>query len=107
MPLLIAGAGVASPGRVVDRRGQHVDLFPTILALAGIPLPSGVKLDGISLLPVLQNSTAGTRRSWAYAEQFTSIPTQRAIRNATYKLIKRRVAASSTISPPIRSRPAT
>ena len=87
VPLLIAGAGVASPGRVATGVVNTVDLFPTILALTGIPLPSGVKLDGISLLPVLQNSTGGTRRSWAYAEQFTSTYTQRAIRNATYKLI--------------------
>ena len=35
----------------------------------------------------MQNSTGGTRRSWAYAEQFNSKYTQRTIRNATYKLI--------------------
>ena len=90
VPLLIAGAGVESPGRLATGVVNTVDLFPTILALAGIPLPTGVKLDGVSLLPVLQNSAGGTRRSWAYAEQFSSQTSfQRAIRNTTYKLIER------------------
>lgn len=90
VPLLIAGSGVASPGRLATGVVNTVDLFPTVLALAGISQPSGVKLDGISLLPILQNSSGGTRRSWAYSEQFSSATSfQRAIRNATYKLIER------------------
>ena len=90
VPLLIAGAGVANPGRLATGVVNTVDLFPTVLALAGIPLPSGVKLDGVSLLPDLQNASGGARRSWAFAEQFSSQTSfQRAIRNATYKLIER------------------
>jgi arylsulfatase B len=90
VPLLIAGSSVVSPGRLATGVVNTVDLFPTILALTGIPLPGGVKLDGVSLLPDLQNSSGGTRRSWAYAEQFSSQTSfQRAIRNATYKLIER------------------
>ena len=36
VPLLIAGAGVASPNRQVSALVSAVDLFPTILELAGI-----------------------------------------------------------------------
>ena len=36
VPFLIAGAGVAAPGRKVAGLVSTVDLFPTILALAGL-----------------------------------------------------------------------
>lgn len=89
VPLVIAGAGVVRPGRAVDGPVNTVDLFPTIMALAEIPLPGGVPLDGVSLLPHLADRV-GPRRSWAYSEQFTSARSyQRAIRNATFKLIRR------------------
>jgi uncharacterized sulfatase len=48
---------VRAPGRLPARRttgaiAMNIDLLPTILSLAGMPLPSGVTLDGSDLLPV-------------------------------------------------------
>lgn len=40
--------------REVEPIGAHVDLLPTLLDMAGAPPPQGVRLDGVSLLPVLQ-----------------------------------------------------
>lgn len=39
---------------------QHVDLLPTLLELAAVPLPKGRPLDGLSLVPLLQ----GKATSW-------------------------------------------
>ena len=36
------------------------DLFPTLLSMAGIPLESGVQLDGVDLTPVLKARTNAT-----------------------------------------------
>ena len=71
VPLLIAGAGVAAPGRREGGLVASVDLFPTILALAGISPPAGNRIDGVSLLPFLANtaSVAGVR-AFAYTETF-------------------------------------
>jgi arylsulfatase A-like enzyme len=50
-------AGFASPGRV-RRLAAHVDVLPTVLEACGVAPPAGVKLDGLSLLPLLRNPTA-------------------------------------------------
>ena len=90
VPLLIAGSGVANPGRLATGVVNTVDIFPTILELAGIPAPATTRLDGLSLLPDMRDDPNGPRRSWAYAEQFTAAGSyQRAIRNDRYKLIER------------------
>ena len=53
VPLLIAPSSTgAARGRVVDEPVSLVDLAPTILMLAGVPVPTG--LDGVSLSRFLQ-----------------------------------------------------
>jgi arylsulfatase B len=96
VPLLIAGAGVASPNRQVSALVNAVDLFPTILELAGIDpsraVPAGRRTDGVSLLPYLEKRPHPAPRSWACSEQFTTRfdnAWQRAIRNLRYTLIER------------------
>ncbi len=37
---------------------QHVDVLPTLLELAGVPLPKGPPLDGLSLVPLLQGEAS-------------------------------------------------
>src|SRR5262249_20149816 len=48
VPMLLRLPGGASGGTAVDRVGQQVDLLPTILDAAGVPVPPG--LDGASWL---------------------------------------------------------
>ena len=92
VPLLIAGAGVEGAGRRVSGLVATVDLFPTILGLAGIGLPAGVRIDGISLLPLLAGSaTNGVLRPFAYTERFPlrfDVDYERAIRTTRYKLVE-------------------
>lgn len=96
VPLLIAGAGVEAPGRVIGNIVNIVDLFPTILALAGIDmataLPPDTKIDGVSLMPYIANTSTAQVRAWAYSEKFELDYADRfvrAIRNQTFKLIVR------------------
>ena len=97
VPLLVAGAGVVAPGRVVNRVVSAVDLFPTILALAGIDpaaaVPPEAAIDGVSILPYLENRTGTALRRYAYSEAFAPCWNnnfQRAIANDRYKLIRRK-----------------
>ena len=92
VPLLIAGAGVVSPNRRVTALVSAVDLFPTILQLAGIDPAAVPPTDGVSLMPYLQAKAHPAPRSWLYSEQFTTRfdrQWQRAIRNGRFKLIER------------------
>ncbi|MCG8557468.1 MAG: arylsulfatase [Proteobacteria bacterium] len=47
-------------GRKSDRIAAHVDVMPTLLEAAGVALPKGLKLDGRSLLPLVE----GKKVAW-------------------------------------------
>ena len=50
VPLLMAGAGIPK-GRVVRQPVELLDVYPTIVELAGLPVPEG--LEGKSLVPAI------------------------------------------------------
>jgi arylsulfatase B len=89
VPLIIKGPSVTSGGRTSSTLVHAVDLFSTMLEMAGVPLPSNITLDSQSLLPILSNQNQ--TRSRLYTEQFdqsTSTVGGRAIRDDRYKLIR-------------------
>ena len=47
-------------GSADDRIAAHLDVMPTLLEAAGVPVPAGLKLDGRSLLPLLE----GRAENW-------------------------------------------
>lgn len=96
VPLVVAGRGVKGRNREAKALANTVDLFPTVLELAGIDpataVPAGVATDGVSLMPYLQNQTHPQGREWAFAETFTMVYNgdwERAIRDFQYVLIER------------------
>lgn len=54
VPLVIAGAGVAAPGRTVDQFISLADFAPTFLELTGVG--SDCQFAGESIVPLLQNT---------------------------------------------------
>lgn len=66
VPCIMWG-GMVKPGHITQM-GSTLDLLPTCCEMAGIDLPAGVELDGVSLLNVLQDSGATPKR-----ENFSSI----------------------------------
>jgi arylsulfatase A-like enzyme len=65
IPFMIAGPGVARPGVAAAAPVELLDLYPTLVDLAGLPRPAG--LDGRSLAPLLADPTAQLREgalSW-------------------------------------------
>ncbi|MCP3903595.1 MAG: sulfatase-like hydrolase/transferase [Planctomycetes bacterium] len=66
VPLIISTPGVADDGRTVDTPVIGLDLFPTILDLAGAQLPANLRLDGVSLAPLLRRSPLQPRRPPLY-----------------------------------------
>jgi arylsulfatase A-like enzyme/Flp pilus assembly protein TadD len=71
VPLVLWGPGVA-PGRD-SRAARHVDIFPTLLAAAGVPMPTGEQRYGRSLLAPWKDEpdsyfealSAALNRGWA------------------------------------------
>ncbi len=68
VPLFIRWPGHLEAGRVIRPIAQHIDLFPTLIDLAGVPMPETLPLDGVSLTPLLNGDAAG----WPERTLFTS-----------------------------------
>ena len=47
-------------GRQIDRIAAHIDVLPTLLDIAGVQPSANVKLDGLSLLPLLSGTKLDT-----------------------------------------------
>ena len=94
VPLIISSPSVVSPNRTNDTPVNAVDLFATILELAGTSaataVPSSVTIDSQSLVSVMQRTNVISRR--AYSEVFgANVPASsggRALRDSRYKLIR-------------------
>ncbi len=54
VPFFVRWPGRFPAGAVVEAMAQHIDLFPTFCELIGASLPTERKIDGRSLLPLLQ-----------------------------------------------------
>jgi arylsulfatase A-like enzyme len=62
-PFLVRWPGITKPGSTCDAPVINVDLFPTFLAAADVPVPDGKVLDGESLLPLLKGEGVLARPS--------------------------------------------
>ena len=60
IPLVVAGAVVAQPGRTVLQPVQLLDILPTVLEAAGLAVPDYA--DGFSLAPFLAGAAADPAR---------------------------------------------
>ena len=56
-PMIIKAPGVTHPGTVCHTPVTSTDFYPTILALAGLPLMPTQHVDGVSLLPLLKGES--------------------------------------------------
>lgn len=59
VPMLVRWPGRVPAGRVTDAMAMNTDLFPTLLSLAGLPLPDDRIIDGRDLSPLLQGDPRG------------------------------------------------
>ena len=78
VPLVVRQPGAVPAGKNVDVPAAHIDLVPTVLDYAGVPLPEDVALDGRSLRPLLSDTTA----SWPDRTLFMSYPGEQGQREA-------------------------
>ncbi len=56
VPFFIKWSGRIKAGRKINRIAAHIDIFPTLLQMCGIEVPKNVVIDGVSLLPLLDES---------------------------------------------------
>jgi N-sulfoglucosamine sulfohydrolase len=85
--LIIRGPNGFYGGHVSDALVSQVDLYPTLLELAGAPLPEGIH--GHSLLPLVRRQQTEIRAElFAELTYHAAYDPQRAIRTRRHKLIR-------------------
>lgn len=57
VPMFVSWPARIAPGQQFASPAAHIDLMPTLAAAAGAPLPAGVAIDGVDLLPVATGKT--------------------------------------------------
>lgn len=82
VPFIIVAPGVAKPGSVCSTPVSLVDIYPTLVELAG--LPPKADNDGISLVPLLKKANA----PWSRPALMTEGPGNHAIRSHDYRYIR-------------------
>jgi arylsulfatase A-like enzyme len=101
VPLLVVGQAVAAAarGQETEALTHGVDVFATILDLAGVVADPETPIDGVSFLPVLADPTASPR-AHVYTDGVFRSSAERdvrshdvAVRDARYKLIRRTCVA--------------
>lgn len=85
--LMIRCPQIPSNGHVSDSLVSHIDLFPTLCDLLGLPKPGW--LQGVSLLPILKDTAASVREEiFAEVTYHAAYEPIRCIRTSRYKLIR-------------------
>ena len=62
VPFIVRWPGKVNAGTVCEVPAIHVDIYPTLVALAGGAMPAGQVFDGESLVPLMRTSSATLKR---------------------------------------------
>jgi len=82
VPAVAYWPGRIKPGSVTSQTTLGMDIFPTMVSIAGEKLPKGLKLDGVDLLGMLTEDRKLPKRTlfWRYRKQ-------KAVRKGPWKLL--------------------
>lgn len=90
-PLLVRGPGIEGGGRVVSEMVTFEDVYPTLLSLAGVPMPPSAPRHGRDLSPLLRGEAVPQWREAVYGQydiHHYAIAHLRMIREARWKLVR-------------------
>lgn len=81
VPFIVVAPGVTTPGTRIDQPVGLIDIYPTLLELAGLPPKSDN--DGLSLVPLLKNPTG----KWVRPALMNEGPGNHAVRSERWRYI--------------------
>lgn len=72
IPFIVRAPGIVDePGRQAEQMILNIDLAPSLLEMAGLPVPEG--MEGESFVPFLKSRSAPGRKAWLY-EYYRDFP---------------------------------
>ena len=85
--LIVRYPGLEQPGRVIDALVSHLDIYPAVCEIAGVPAPPW--LEGVSLVPLLDGTAAQVRDAvFAEVTYHAAYEPMRCIRTTRWKYIR-------------------
>ena len=84
VPLVFAGGPVSPYAGRISQQVRTIDIFPTVLELAGLPVPD--RVDGASLLPLARGHAEEERAAYSGATVYG--PKRESIRYRDWKLVR-------------------
>ncbi|MHB9031714.1 MAG: sulfatase-like hydrolase/transferase [Anaerolineae bacterium] len=77
-------------GREITSMVHMADWLPTILAMADLPVPAELRLDGVNVLPVIrgERESGCTRRFWQWNRYQPEVTSNAAVRDGNWKLVR-------------------
>lgn len=90
-PCLVVWPGITQPGSVNETVIQSIDWMPTLLEMAGVPLPKEIKPDGISIVPALKGGPLKRDAIFCHFPHDTPASSQKpgtSVRRGDWKLIR-------------------
>lgn len=87
VPFIASWPGKIPPGRASDAPAMTIDLFPTMLSLAGVTAPSDLQLDGVDLSGLLLRGDAPAPRPLFWASLGNNGSRSEAMREGPWKLV--------------------
>ncbi len=82
-PLIVVAPQVRQPGAPADGPVEYLDLYPTLVELAGLPAPAG--LDGVSLLPALADPRHSPQKGALSFRRAPAPPLGASVRTERYR----------------------
>ncbi len=85
---MLRGPGGFDGGKISDAMVSHIDVFPTVCELLGLPIPERVQ--GLSLLPLAEDPSVSLRDElFAEVNVHAAYEPMRAVRTTRWKYIRR------------------
>lgn len=92
VPFFVRWPGQFAAGRKIAEPAAHIDVVPTLLDVCGVRKPARVRLDGVSLLPLLKGARAELADRTLFAQWHRGDAPEAyrafAARNRQYKLVQ-------------------
>ncbi len=90
VPLMIRWPDGFQRGQQIDSMVHFCDLFPTLLAAAGVDCPCELDIDGQNILPLLRGESLDTvtKRFWQWNRYTPVVSFNAAMRDGPWKLVR-------------------
>jgi arylsulfatase A-like enzyme len=86
VPMIVRWPGRVPPGGASGEPAMNTDLFPTLLSLAGLPLPSDREIDGKDLTALLEGPAPSPHDALFFFPVMDSLPG--AVRSGRFKYLR-------------------